>query len=582
MKHLVLQLRYLTGRCVATAYNDRERAEWPPHPARVYSALVATWAEGEAPVAAEREALEWLAQLDAPAMYASEAARRPAVPHFVPVNDVAVLGDFSRARHKLAETERALEQAKADYESAKNSGDQKAINRFNKSVAKTEKAVGKARQKLQQLLEADQQPFATGKHPATGLKSARGLLPEHRGKQPRSFPSVTPDDPRVCLRWSGPDEELERHAPALADLASRVVRVGHSTSLVACSLTDECPRVTWQPDDSGDEVLRVPGSGQFGRLMEAFERHQEIEPRVLPCRFQPYKKAGSEEQIQSVATLFDDDWTVFRHVGGRRLSQTSCAEFARAMRRALMSHADDPPPELLSGHTKDGEPTNQAHVAMVPLPSVGHIHARGDLLGIALVFPRNANPIERQAVLRAIGLWENERRLEDDDELVDTPVLELALGRAGVVMLERVDWGVAPLKTLRSDHWCRPSRPSHAWVTATPIALDRNPGNLSSQDSTTARKAFEAAEQSIAIACGRIGLPSPRYVQIHPSVPLNGTIKARAYPPFPKDPKKHQRVKVHARIEFPVPVSGPVLLGAGRYHGLGLCFPQPYEAMVQE
>ena len=58
-------------------------------------------------------------------------------------------------------------------------------------------------------------------------------------------------------------------------------------------------------------------------------------------------------------------------------------------------------------------------------------------------------------------------------------------------------------------------------------------------------------------------------------------MKARAYPAFPADPSKHQRVKVHARLEFPMPVAGPVLLGAGRYYGLGLCRPQPEEARIR-
>jgi CRISPR-associated protein Csb2 len=578
MRALVLQVRYLTGRSVATAYNDREHAEWPPHPARLYSALVATWAESEAQDAAERDALEWLANLDAPSIYASDASRRQVVPHFVPVNDVSVLGAFDRERDKLAELERTLEEAKIDYESAQRSGDKKAVEKVTTSLGKAEKALGTERQKVEKLMAADQQPYADGKHPETGLKSAWAQIPEHRGKQPRSFPSVSPDDPRVFLRWSAPGDDIERYTPALAVLAGRVVRVGHSASLVACSVVDDCPTPTWEPSDRGEDVLRVPGPDQFRLLLEAFERHHEIEPRVLPCRFQPYARVGEQRQEATARPVFSDDWIVFRQMSGRRLSQISCVELARAMRGALMTYADDPPPELLSGHTKSREPSEKPHLAIVPLPFVGHDHATGDLLGVALVFPRASDETERQAVLRAIGLWEDKRRADKDDELVDTPPLELTLGRAGVVEVERIEWSVAPLKTLRAESWCRPS---HAWVTATPIALDRNPGNLHSRDRAEAEAAFDAAERSIATACERIGLPAPSYVQVHPSVPLDGTVKARTYPAFPADPKKNQRVKVHARIEFPVRVAGPVLLGAGRYFGLGLCFPQPGEARIQ-
>ena len=38
---LAIEFELLTGRYAATAHNDRSRAEWPPHPARIFSALVA-------------------------------------------------------------------------------------------------------------------------------------------------------------------------------------------------------------------------------------------------------------------------------------------------------------------------------------------------------------------------------------------------------------------------------------------------------------------------------------------------------------------------------------------------------------
>ena len=39
---LAIEVAFLTGRYVATAYNTRTETEWPPHPARLFSALVAT------------------------------------------------------------------------------------------------------------------------------------------------------------------------------------------------------------------------------------------------------------------------------------------------------------------------------------------------------------------------------------------------------------------------------------------------------------------------------------------------------------------------------------------------------------
>lgn len=125
---LVLRLEYLAGRAVATAYNDRGAAEWPPHPARVFSALVATWAEqdpSDSPdAAAERAALEWLERQGPPALAFEEGCARTVMAHFVPVNDVSLLpsrlgalaAKKQEAHEELVAAEAELETAKSDRE----------------------------------------------------------------------------------------------------------------------------------------------------------------------------------------------------------------------------------------------------------------------------------------------------------------------------------------------------------------------------------------------------------------------------------------------------------------------------------
>ena len=95
-----LELTLLTGRYVATQYNDRRRVEWPPHPARLFSALAAAHFAVETPCSVEREALKWLEALGAPEIAASNTAddaaelARDVVTVFVPVNDTTVVGDL--------------------------------------------------------------------------------------------------------------------------------------------------------------------------------------------------------------------------------------------------------------------------------------------------------------------------------------------------------------------------------------------------------------------------------------------------------------------------------------------------------
>jgi CRISPR-associated protein Csb2 len=91
---LTLGIRYLNSFAAASDPDDRDQAEWPPHPGRVFMALVAAHFQTSGPVS-ERAALEWLEQQDAPSLVAPEARLRAVVTHFVPVNDKAAAASGS-------------------------------------------------------------------------------------------------------------------------------------------------------------------------------------------------------------------------------------------------------------------------------------------------------------------------------------------------------------------------------------------------------------------------------------------------------------------------------------------------------
>src|SRR6266487_1437313 len=86
---LAFGVRYLNGFVAACEPDARSRAEWPPHPGRVFMALAAAHFEtGDDP--AERAALEWLeehCEMHPPHIYAPPHVERPVVTHYVPVND---------------------------------------------------------------------------------------------------------------------------------------------------------------------------------------------------------------------------------------------------------------------------------------------------------------------------------------------------------------------------------------------------------------------------------------------------------------------------------------------------------------
>lgn len=561
---LCLEIELLTGRYVATAYNDRRTAEWPPHPARVYSALVATWGEADKPPA-EREALLWLERQGPPAVTASEAAVREIVTVFVPVNDTTVAKDVHDLTEDLVEAEAELATAGQVVEVAADAKTQRAATKAADQAARRVATLG---ERLVRALGPD------GKDSADGIRAAAHLLPDQRGRQPRTFPSVAPEVGFVYLTWRSaePSDDLRE---TLRGLARRIVRIGHSSSLVRCSFVDQAPEPTWVPDPEGPEPLRVVKPGQL-ELLE--EEHRKQSAGARPCGFQRYRRAGAPVADEPTRSVFgSNDWIVLRRIEGPSLPSTRAADVAAAVRGALMKHASQPPRPIISGHAEDGGPGDAPHLAIVSLPFVGSDHSDGRILGVALVLPRRLSAEDRQHVFHAIGGWERSRRFDDEE----TPALELMLGAAGKLVVERLREETGAALNLKSETWCTPSR---RWVSVTPVALDRNPGKLRSKDpdpkrrAQTEARAMAEAAQTIAASCERIGLPEPESVTILPSVSLTGTSKAVRFPPFPGDRSRTQRVKVHAELVFSRPLMGPVLLGAGRYQGLGLFRPIEEEA----
>lgn len=551
---LAIELELLTGRYAATAHNDRYRAEWPPHPARFFSALVAALHDHEPVDQAERAALLWLEQQSAPSLRVDPepmVGRRRVLDVYVPVNDVT-LGDkaplspeqwakaFTKQKEKAKEK---LTKAQTQFEEASRSGPDSDASR-------------KARTELEKAKRA----FSNDGFSDVDLHTAAALMPDRRTRQVRTFPVIIPETPSFTFVWR--DADAGEHRGALQRLCARLTRLGHSSSLVRCSLVDREISPTLVPSDGGDITLRVIGPGQLEWLERAFTYHRSVEHRVLPARPQRYRFA-SEASASSVSaqSIFSSDWVLFERVGGSRPVSSRSTDLARALRAALLEQRGDKDlPATLSGHTENG-PTEQAHVAFVPLPFVGHEYADGGIMGCALVLPRQLPAGDREALFRLIAKWEKERADQRG-------TLTLAGGSLPLFKVRRVD--VSAKWSLLPERWCRPSA---RFITATPIALDRNPGNLRSNRDGAARKAALEAQRSISDACLRVVGVRPVSVEVSFAPLLTGAQHVRQFLPWPGRPGRTLRVCVHADIRFDNRVHGPLLIGAGRYFGLGLCLP---------
>jgi CRISPR-associated protein Csb2 len=529
---LAIEVELLTGRYAATAHNNRGCAEWPPHPARFFSALVAALHDRAPVEESERDALLWLEQQGAPSLQVDpdeKVGRRQVLDVYVPANDVTLGLDI-----EIRSAEDALK-------GAETAGKRKAA----------EKKLAMAR-----IAPNTVDPTPSEK----ALKTAVALTPERRTRQARTFPVVLPETPTFKFIW--PEANPAPHRTSLERVCARVTRLGHSSSLVRCSVVERELVPTLVPIDDGDVVLRVVGPGQLRRLEQAFERHQGVENRILPARPQRYGPASMlADPVPRAGSLFSDDWVVFERVGGARPLASRTSDVARALRGALLEqHGTQDLPPTLSGHSQEG-PTAQDHVAFLPLPFVGHEQADGALMGCALVLPRKLPASDREVLLRLVAKWEK-ARADGHGELT------LAGGTLPSINVRRVD--VSAKVSLDPKRWCRASI---RFVTATPIALDKNPGNLRSNQERTAHKAALEAQRSISDACLRVVGVRPASVEISLAPLLPGAQHVRDFLPWPGRPGRTPRVRVHADIRFAEPVRGPLIVGAGRYFGLGLCLP---------
>lgn len=515
---------YLMGWAMASADGARkQRAEWPPHPDRVFMALAAAWFEtGCDP--AEGAALRWLEALPAPALCASPCEQRAAVTHYVPVND-AGLGS-----------------------------------------AKT----------IDSLITASELPLNKAKD--AGL----ALLPEHRSRQPRSFPVALPYRPVVHLCWPG--KVPTGHREALAALCAKVTAIGHSASVVRMGLDENPPPPNWVPGEGPAALrLRISGRGRldylerrmnkqamlaYAEMRQAVQQakgqarqklQQQLDERFPeppvslrpePGLWQAYVPASSAPADVDCASSVFDERLVVLALGGPRLGVLSTLQLTHALRGAMMAGCAQPLPAWLSGHQADGKPSREAHVALLPLAFTGTEHADGRLLGVALALPRSVSATDAARVLQP---W---LRDAADGLPREFPVFD---GRA-MECTAMLDLRERPPATLDVEAWVKPSR---RWATVTPIALDRHADG------------WDGATDVVADACVHIGLPRPVEVQLHPNSCIAGVPPSYRFAPIERKRSGGRLAHTHAVITFDCDVQGPVVLGAGRFRGYGLCKPLP-------
>jgi CRISPR-associated protein Csb2 len=521
---LVLRVEYLTGVCMATRHNDPSRSapEWPPHPDRLYSALVAAAAEPAPPGATDvsastREALEWLAeqcwddngQCKAPLLHASPAHRRttPAVP--MPSNP-----------HEE---------------------------------------------------EVWQKPKKNRPRSPQKAFDLRTLLPVHRTKAFLPIPAVVPEEPVVYFIW--PDAEPGGLRERLRSICERVTCLGRSRSLVRVNIEDQAPPATHLPDPVGRIQLRVPGKGRLAYLIDKHQRDGG-KPEPSPPRRYRYIGDSSTEAV-GAHSIFNRFW-VFRPLQDDPLLPTAATlKVTQALRRAVLKQVHDAAcgcdrwrdsvpswrgaqecytkiPSTLSGHAANGEPLQRPHLAFVPLPFVHPVqrHADGAIKGLAVLVPLGVDRDASALTMLARGLVGLERE-------------GLRIPGVGIWHLREVPADDPPMTTLDIRTWTAPSR---TWTTATPMVFGHFPKPKNGGEAKVVLDALHLLDidpsSAVEIA---VGQHSPLH-----GAPPSWCFETRRDRAQREEPQRWIR---HVTVRFDRPVTGPLVLGCLRYFGLGLMRP---------
>ena len=470
-------LNYIRGCSLATDVTDRERAEWPPHPDRVYMALAAAHFETDGDEA-ERNALLWLERQPAPTLSASNASTRSVTTSYVPVNDTTRSSRLSR--------------------------------------------------------------------------DTLTILPEARSRQPRQFPVVIPHDPEVYFVWdTSPDSETRG---ALRRLCQKVTHIGHSASMVQAWVEESPPSPTLVPTPSLSSCnLRVPGTGRLDNLSAQYEMNLRPER----ARYQGYELLRPENDRLALSGAFDGNLLILERSNGRRMGLESTLLLTQSLRNAMLKRCPQPVPEWVSGHTLEGNPTKRNHVALLPIPFVGHEHADGHVMGLAFAIPANVDEGEmRRCFSGILGFHENP---------ID--------GKVSLYQGELFEWELR-LNTINMAHNLQSSAWTEAstrWSSVTPMVMHRFP-------KTKDREA--QIEEMVRSNCAMQGLPEPAAIVSGQASRHIGVPASRNFPALMRGQKRHYHQ--HVTLRFDEPVRGPILLGLGRFRGYGFFRPVTSEERTHD
>jgi CRISPR-associated protein Csb2 len=413
-----------------------------------------------------------------------------------------------------------------------------------------------------------------------------------RSRQDRVFPKIRLESDTAYLMWRS--EAASEVRDGLERLCPKVTRIGHSSSLVQMWVVapGEELEPNWLPSTEGSERMRVASSGSLASLEADFNEagfrrldalRQELQTakgkakatlkrqieqefpdgqpswrRPQIAKWQGYAPGLSEVTEAVTNGPFDSSIIVLAKQEGRNLGLEATLQLTTALRNAAMKAAsrEGVAPEWVSGHAPDGSPSLRPHLAFFPLAFVGDAYADGHVMGVAMAVPRDLQRGEgtsKDAAIRNLlgPLFFDPETGEEEEIAIWNRYWKWTLDR------ERREH---PPLTLRADTWTRPSR---TWASVTPMVLHHYPKRSRPGDvERIVREAFVSAL-----------LPEPEEIIIRSVSRFTGAGDARSMPLFDEGGTDLCKYQTHVVVRFRNKLSGPALVGRGRYKGYGLFRP---------
>ena len=347
---------------------------------------------------------------------------------------------------------------------------------------------------------------------------------------------AAPRDPVIHYVWDAviPPSALS----ALRIRAARIGYLGTSDSPVRVRVETSLPEGAvaanrFVPDPDGDLRVRVTKAGDVRILDRVFDAWRNGGANVSRVQFPSlrhearYRSPEADKQPDQGKVVA---WLrLSRAISGRRVSAIT-SSFKKAVLRQHENLFGEPPP-VLHGHGFAGKGYDLGR--FLALPDAGYQRSRGRIHGLALWLPAGTDQAARVSARASAHCIRRLRGVGVD------AALQPHTG-------EKRPWAAHP------DRWRRVV--SRHWVTVFPAVHERR-GRLNLRE--------------VSRWCKHAGLPAPVAYRSSRTPLVPGGVDLA-----PVEVNRAGRPALpysHVELWFPKPVRGPVVIGAARQRGLGLC-----------